>query len=48
MEVSGQLHVLAILPPEKGLYTHWIGGWVDPSADLYMVKGKGKVVPVLF
>jgi hypothetical protein len=30
MEVSGQLHVPAALPPEKKpLVTHWTGGWVD-------------------
>jgi hypothetical protein len=30
MEVSGQLHTPAALPPGKEpLVTHWIGGWVD-------------------
>jgi len=30
MEVNGQFHALATLPPG----THWIGGWVGPSAIL--------------
>jgi len=30
MEASGQLHP----PAAKSLGTHWIGGWVDPRADL--------------
>jgi len=29
MEVIGQLH-----PGERNPSTHWIGGWVGPSADL--------------
>jgi hypothetical protein len=34
MEVSGQFHVLAALPPgEIAPGTHWIGGWVGPRAD---------------
>jgi hypothetical protein len=35
MEVSGQLHAPAALPPGKespGI--HWIGGWVGPRAGL--------------
>jgi hypothetical protein len=33
MEVSGQLHAPAALPPGEGTPgTHWIGGWVDPKA----------------
>jgi hypothetical protein len=32
--VSGQLHALAALPPGKSPGTHFIGGWVDPRADL--------------
>jgi hypothetical protein len=35
IEVSVQLHVPAALPPgRESLSTHWIGGWVDPRADL--------------
>jgi hypothetical protein len=30
LEVSGQLHT----PGEKSPGTHWIGGWVNPRADL--------------
>jgi hypothetical protein len=41
MEVSGQLHAPAALPPGKELPgTHWIGGWVDPTAVLDAVKRK--------
>jgi hypothetical protein len=33
--MSGQLHAPAALPPgERALDTHWIGGWVHPSAGL--------------
>jgi hypothetical protein len=35
MEVSGQLHVPAALPPrERARGTHWIGSWVGPRAVL--------------
>jgi hypothetical protein len=34
MEVCGQLHTPAALPPGRALGTHWIGGWVDPRAVL--------------
>jgi hypothetical protein len=38
MQVSGQLHALAALPPGKEpLDTHWIRGWVGPRAVLDMV-----------
>jgi hypothetical protein len=38
MEVSGQLHALAALPPrETAPDTHWIGGWVGPRAVLDVV-----------
>jgi hypothetical protein len=42
MEVSGQLHASAALPPWKEPPgTHWIGGWVGPRAVLdAMVKRK--------
>jgi hypothetical protein len=42
MEVSGQLHDPAALPPmERAPGIHWIGGWVDPSTSLDMgVKRK--------
>ena len=42
MGVSGQRHVLAALPPGKGLGTHFIRGWVGPSAGL---EGCGKSRP---
>jgi hypothetical protein len=33
MEVSGQLHAPADLPPrERAPVTHWIGGWIGPRA----------------
>jgi hypothetical protein len=35
MEVSSQLHAPAALPPRKRAPgTHWIGGWVGPTAVL--------------
>jgi hypothetical protein len=39
MEVSGQIHALAALPPGKrGPDTHWTGGWVGPRAGLDNVE----------
>jgi hypothetical protein len=41
MEVSGQLHALAALPPkERAPGTHWIGGLVGPRAVLDAVVKK--------
>jgi hypothetical protein len=42
MEVRGQVHAPAALPPrERSPGTHWIGGWVGPSAFLdAMVRRK--------
>jgi hypothetical protein len=38
MEVSGQLHAPASLPPrETAPGTHWIEGWVGPGAVLEAV-----------
>jgi hypothetical protein len=34
MEVSGQLHAPAALPPGKDPGPHWRGGWVSPRAVL--------------
>jgi hypothetical protein len=34
MEVSGQLHASATLPPEKAPGIHWIGRWLGLSAGL--------------
>jgi hypothetical protein len=34
LEVSGQLHAPAALPPGKSPGTHFICGWVDPGAGL--------------
>jgi hypothetical protein len=34
MDVSGQLHTPAALPPGKEPDTHRIGGWVGPRAIL--------------
>jgi hypothetical protein len=47
MEVSGQLHAPANLPPRKEATSiHWIGGWVNPRACLDAVeKGKNLYLP---
>jgi hypothetical protein len=37
MEVSGQLHAPAALPPGKSPGTHWIAGWMGPRAVLNAV-----------
>jgi hypothetical protein len=35
MEVNGQLHAPAALPPkQRAPGTHWIGGWLGPRAVL--------------
>jgi hypothetical protein len=34
MQVGGQCHALAVLPPGKRPGTHSIGGWVCPRASL--------------
>jgi len=38
MDVSGQLHAPAALPPGKKHRTHYIGGWVGPRASLDTVS----------
>jgi hypothetical protein len=37
MELSGQLHVPAALPPVRAPGSHWIGGCVGPRAVLNAV-----------
>jgi hypothetical protein len=38
MELSGQLHAQAALPPGKKPDTNWIGSWVGPRARLEAVE----------
>jgi len=41
MEVSGQLHASAVLPPrERAHATHWIGDWVGHRTVLDAVVGE--------
>jgi hypothetical protein len=41
MEVSGELHALAHLPPKgKAPSTHCVGGWVGPRSSLDAAKKK--------
>jgi hypothetical protein len=48
MEVSGQLHAPAALPPGKSPGTHFIGGWVEPREGLEnMEKWKFLTLPGL-
>jgi hypothetical protein len=42
MEVDGQRHAPAALPPGKKTGTHCIGGWVGPRVGL---DGCGKSLP---
>jgi len=42
LEVSGQFHALATLPPEKSPSNHWLGGWVGSRAGLD-VLGRRKI-----
>jgi hypothetical protein len=47
MEVSGQLHAPAALPPEKEPHgTHWIEGWVGPKTCLDDAERR-KILPLL-
>jgi hypothetical protein len=46
VEVSGQLHAPALYTQGKRTpCTHWIGGWVDPRADLGIVEEKNSMLP---
>jgi hypothetical protein len=46
MEVSGQLHASATLPPGKEpLVPNWIGGWVGPRAVLDTVVERKIPIP---
>jgi hypothetical protein len=46
MEVSGQFHAPATLPPgEIGPGTHWIGGWVGPRAVWTLYRGEKSLAP---
>jgi hypothetical protein len=47
MEVSDQLHAPAALLRGKNSGIHWIGGWVDPTAGLVVVKLKFLSLPGL-
>ena len=40
MEVSGQLHAPAVLPPGNNAGIHWIGGSVGTRADLKALEKK--------
>ena len=42
MEVNGQLHAPAALPPRKNHGTHAVGGCVDPRAGVD-VSGEDKI-----
>jgi hypothetical protein len=45
MEVSGQFHAPAALPPgERVPDTHWIGSWVDPRVSLDAVEKRDLAV----
>jgi hypothetical protein len=38
MEVRGQLHALAALPPGINRGTHWVGGWLGSTTSLDVVE----------
>jgi hypothetical protein len=46
VEVSGQLHAPAALPPEKTPRTHWIGGWMDPRSSLDDLEKRKFLTPL--
>jgi len=43
MEVSGKLHALGAMPPEKNPHTHLIVGWVGYGAGLDVLKKRSLV-----
>ena len=45
MEVSGQHHASAVLPPGKRTSTHWVGGWVDLRAGVVATKKTNLLAP---
>jgi hypothetical protein len=47
MEVSGQLHVSAALPPLKDLGPHWVGDWLGSRVAVDAL-GKRKSIEPLF
>jgi hypothetical protein len=47
LEVSCQFHTPAALPPGNVSGTHWIGGWVVPTAGLDDVESR-KISPLLW
>jgi hypothetical protein len=46
MEVSGQLHTPATLPPGKIPWYNCVGGWVGPKADLDTVAKRKNSQPL--
>ena len=38
MQVNGQLHVLAVLPPGNNPRSHSIGGWMGPRTSLDILE----------
>jgi hypothetical protein len=47
MEVSGQFHAPAALPPGKDPDTHCMEGWVEPKAGLDAVPKRKKILSLL-
>jgi hypothetical protein len=46
MEVSGQLHAPAALPPrESAVGTNWIEGWVIPRVRLDVIEERKIIFP---
>ena len=45
MEVKGQLHALAALPPRKNSNVHLIGGWVGLTAGLEDLENRNISCP---
>jgi hypothetical protein len=45
MEINGQLHAPAALPPLKAPGTHWIGGCVGPRAGFDAVEKEKNLAP---
>ena len=45
MEVSGQYHTPAALPPGEDFGIHWIGGWVGPKVGLDILEKKKSPEP---
>jgi hypothetical protein len=46
MEMSGQHHAPAALPPGQNPDTHWTGGWVGPRTNVDLFEEDNNLLPM--